>query len=293
MNLKKILSVVIALGMIFTILPNYHTIKASEVTNGEEELIAEELVEELTEEFSEIEDNELTINSINADTDSLEVEIELNTDDYEMNMAIEVDDSAEMDISGKVVTEDGQTINQDYHVTVEKSLDDIFIATFVDKKSGEVYNVNTTELQASALPLIPILIVVARVAAPKVIKYGSKIFKKAPASAVTNALKNFTTATYKSGSHTFKLTKTDMKHMLERHHPKYWNGTAKSTQTFYNPNLSVNQVKDIAISIAKQNSKTLSSKGTNSTFQVEGKVNGVKYVLGIQKGHIHQLYPVY
>lgn len=119
-----------------------------------------------------------------------------------------------------------------------------------------------------------------------VIKWGSKVFKKAPKSKVTNALKSF-----KTGSYPFKLTKTDMKHMLERHHPKYWNGTVKKNQTFYNPNLSVNQVKNIALSIAKQNSKTLRSKGTNSTFQVQGKVNGVKYVLGITRGHIKQLYP--
>ncbi|WP_369901458.1 hypothetical protein [Bacillus manliponensis] len=125
----------------------------------------------------------------------------------------------------------------------------------------------------------------------QVIKWGSKTFKKAPKSKVTNALSTFKTATYKAGNHTFKLTKTDMKHMLERHHPEYWNGTVKGTQTFYNPNLSVNGVKDVAISVAKQNSKILAKKGTNSTFQVEGTVNGVRYVLGITKGHIRQLYP--
>ncbi|MFJ7746944.1 hypothetical protein [Peribacillus sp. NPDC097295] len=124
-----------------------------------------------------------------------------------------------------------------------------------------------------------------------VIKWGSKIFKKAPTSKVTNALAKFTTGTFKTGSHTFKLTKTDMKHMLTRHHPKYWDGTVKASQTFYNPNLSVNDVKKIALTIAKQNSSTLSKKGTNATFQVEGTVNGIKYVMGITKGHIKQLYP--
>lgn len=124
-----------------------------------------------------------------------------------------------------------------------------------------------------------------------VIKYGSKIFKKAPKSKVTNALANYKTLTYRTGSHTFKLTKTDMKHMLERHHPKYWDGSVKSKQTFYNPDLSVNDVKNIAHTIAKNNKSTLAKKGTNATFQVEGTVNGVKYVMGITKGHIKQLYP--
>ncbi|MFE4897972.1 hypothetical protein [Peribacillus butanolivorans] len=124
-----------------------------------------------------------------------------------------------------------------------------------------------------------------------VIKYGKKVFKKAPTSKVTNALAKYSTGTYKTGSHTFKLTKTDMKHMLTRHHPKYWDGSVKANQTYYNPDLSVNDVKKIALNIAKQNKTTLSKKGTTSTFQVTGTVDGVKYVLGITKGHIKQLYP--
>lgn len=138
--------------------------------------------------------------------------------------------------------------------------------------------------------------VVARVVVvggKNVIQWGTKIFKKAPTSKVTNALSSFQTATYKTGSHTFKLTKTDMKHMLERHHPEYWDGSVKSSQMFYNPNLSVADIKDIAMSIAKQKSSELAKKGTNATFQVEGTVNGVEYVLGITKGHIKQLYPKY
>ncbi|MED1607910.1 hypothetical protein P4U90_21575 [Cytobacillus kochii] len=50
-------------------------------------------------------------------------------------------------------------------------------------------------------------------------------------------------------------------------------------------------MKNIAHTIAKNKKSTLSKKGTNSTFQVEGKVNGVEYVMGITKGHIKQLYP--
>jgi len=140
--------------------------------------------------------------------------------------------------------------------------------------------------------IIPVIARVVLSGGKYVIKWGSKIFKKAPKSKVTNALSSFKTVDYKVGKHTFKMTKTDMKHMLERHHPEYWNGTVKSTQSFYNPNLSVDNVKDIAISIAKKNREVLEKKGTNSTFQVNGTVDGVEYVLGITKGHIKQLYPV-
>ncbi|MFJ7661652.1 hypothetical protein ACIQXW_04550 [Lysinibacillus sp. NPDC097162] len=124
-----------------------------------------------------------------------------------------------------------------------------------------------------------------------VIRWGSKVFKKAPKSKVSNALTNFETATFRAGSHTFRLTKPDMEHMLTRHHPKYWDGSIRGNQSFYNPNLSVDDVKSIALNIAKQNNTILAKKGTNGMFRVEGQVDGVKYVLGIKDGHIRQLYP--
>ncbi|MGG3799653.1 hypothetical protein [Metabacillus fastidiosus] len=79
--------------------------------------------------------------------------------------------------------------------------------------------------------------------------------------------------------------------MLTRHHPKYWNTKPTQVQTFLDPKFSVNDVKNIALEVAKQNNKIFSSKGTIGLFQVEGKVDGVKYVLGINKGNIRQLYP--
>ncbi|MFE3976581.1 MULTISPECIES: hypothetical protein [unclassified Peribacillus] len=120
-----------------------------------------------------------------------------------------------------------------------------------------------TDLQPRILGLVARLVLTG---GKYVIKYGKKVFKKAPTSKVTNALAKYSTGTYKTGSHTFKLTKTDMKHMLTRHHPKYWDGSVKAKQTYYNPDLSVNAVKKFALNIAKQNKTTLSKKGTTSTL---------------------------
>ncbi|MFS0653992.1 hypothetical protein [Bacillus sp. 179-C3.3 HS] len=125
----------------------------------------------------------------------------------------------------------------------------------------------------------------------KLIKVGSKTFKKAPKSNVVNALKNYKGASYNVGSKTYKLTKDDMKHILERHHPKYWDGSAKKTQTFFDDRLSIQDIEDIALSVAKQNRDKLSKISSNGMGQVEGTVNGVKYILGVNKGHLHQLYP--
>lgn len=201
------------------------------------------------------------------------------------------------------IEEDDNSITYDEYPEIFNSLEEIDWST-VDFVVGEddidwnsipveigvgESNVEYATIQPFILPVIARLVLSG---GKYVIQWGSKIFKKAPKSKVTNALSSFKTADYTVGKHTFKLTKTDMKHMLERHHPEYWNGSVKSSQTFYNPNLSVDNVKDIAISIAKKNRDVLEKKGTNSTFQVNGTVDGVEYVLGITKGHIKQLYPV-
>ena len=124
-----------------------------------------------------------------------------------------------------------------------------------------------------------------------VIQFGSKIYNAVSSSVAQNALKNFKTSSYITGNSKFLLTKSDMEHMLVRHHPKFWTGTVKNKQTFFNPNLSISDVNNIALNIAKQNRSIIKSKGTNATFQVSGKVNGIEYVLGFNKGHIKQLYP--
>ncbi|PAD21641.1 hypothetical protein [Terribacillus saccharophilus] len=127
----------------------------------------------------------------------------------------------------------------------------------------------------------------------QVIKYGKKIFKKSPKSKVTNALKNYRSGKYTVKGRSYTVDKKDMEHILTRHHPKYWDGSTKKTQTFLDPDLSVNEVKNIVLAVAKKHSFTLGKKSMNTTYQVEAKVDGVTYVLGISKGHMKQLYPKY
>lgn len=206
----------------------------------------------------------------------------------------------ESDLAWLEIEEDNNSTTYDEYPEIFNNLEEIDWSTVdlvvveddIDWDTVPI-EVEESDLEYAIQPFIIPLIARAVLSGGKyVIKWGSKVFKKAPTSKVTNALSSFKTVNYTVGKHTFKLTKTDMKHMLERHHPEYWDGSVKSSQTFYNPNLSVNDVKDIAISIAKSNRNKLDEKGTNSTFQVKGTVNGVEYVLGITKGHIKQLYPV-
>ncbi|MFF5022624.1 EndoU domain-containing protein [Micrococcus luteus] len=82
-----------------------------------------------------------------------------------------------------------------------------------------------------------------------------------------------------------------MKHILERHHPKYWNGTTKKAQTFFNANMSLNDVRSLVHAAMKQKTSTLRSQGTNATFTVSGRVDGVNYTMRISKGRVVQFYP--
>lgn len=140
---------------------------------------------------------------------------------------------------------------------------------------------------------IPIIIVALKAAVHVTVKVGSRTVRYAPvaASTVANALKTFTTLQLRAGAHTFKLDKAGIRHILTRHHPKYWDGSAKRAQTFLNPHMSISDVKALVHSALKQWPSTLKSKGTNSTFTLSGKVDGVKYTFTVQNGRVVQFYP--
>ncbi|GAA1980020.1 hypothetical protein GCM10009718_16090 [Isoptericola halotolerans] len=139
---------------------------------------------------------------------------------------------------------------------------------------------------------IPAIVVALRVASVT-IKVGSKTVKyaKAPASRAANALSSYKTLSFKTGAHTFKLDKSGMKHILTRHHPKYWTGGSKATQTFFNPNMSVTQVRSLVHGAMKQWPATLKSRGTNQRISLSGTYDGVKYKMVIDKGRVVQFYP--
>ncbi|MFK4568349.1 T7SS effector LXG polymorphic toxin [Enterococcus sp. UD-01] len=116
--------------------------------------------------------------------------------------------------------------------------------------------------------------------------------KKALPEKVVNDLANFNSKTFKVGDLTFKLDKSGLKHILERHHPNYWNGSIKNTQSFLNKSLSIDDIENVVESVMKQNRDLILKKGTTGMFQVSGKFNGVEYVIGFKNGRIGQLYEI-
>lgn len=117
----------------------------------------------------------------------------------------------------------------------------------------------------------------------------SKINRANPEK-IVNALSNFQSRKMIFGNQQFLLDKKGMKHIFKRHHLEYWNGTVRKKQTFLDKDLSVDDVANITQNIMKQNRATLINRGTTSSYQIYGTVNGIEYVVGLNKGRIGQLY---
>ncbi|QUI20894.1 hypothetical protein HZI73_00585 [Vallitalea pronyensis] len=115
--------------------------------------------------------------------------------------------------------------------------------------------------------------------------------KKANPDAVINALSDFKGKKMLFGDKTFLLDKSGMKHILERHHPSFWDGSIKKAQSFFDKNMSVDDVSDAIHDIMKQNRDTLINKGTKGMYQIKGTYNGTDYVIGFKNGRVGQFYP--
>ncbi|GAA3022733.1 hypothetical protein GCM10010448_00540 [Streptomyces glomeratus] len=104
-------------------------------------------------------------------------------------------------------------------------------------------------------------------------------------------LRNWKSQRFQFGSETFLLDKKGFEHILTRHHPKYWDGSVKQTQSFFDANMSVEDVQNAIGEVMKQNRDMLMQRGSKGMYQIRGKVNGVDYVLGMNRGRVGQFYP--
>ncbi|MDH2274531.1 polymorphic toxin-type HINT domain-containing protein, partial [Moraxella porci] len=104
-----------------------------------------------------------------------------------------------------------------------------------------------------------------------------------------NALSKFKGSKLSYGSNVITIDKAGMKHILERHHPKYWDGTKKANQTFFAKKTTVADIETIIKSVLNQNAPSLRAGVKDG--QLPGTVNGVSYTLGLSKGRVGQLYP--
>lgn len=114
---------------------------------------------------------------------------------------------------------------------------------------------------------------------------------KAEPSKVVNALENFQSKKYIFGNQNFLIDKRGMKHILERHHPEYWDGSIKAKQTFLKEDMSIDEVANAIEFIMKENRDILLKNGTTFSYQIKGTYKDVEYIVGFNKGRVGQFYP--
>lgn len=180
MNIKKMFVSMIVAALVIPMFANYSLVSAEEAPAPEyidDEVIEDNIIE------SETLDNGLEVEVTENTQNEVVLQTEHTVGETEVDVNIEMDKETEdINVSGEVIDENGESIYQNYDVIVHDVEGDKFIATFIDTESGDMVEVDTTQMTASALPII----IVAAVA-----RYGiSYAIKKYGKKAAQNAVKS-------------------------------------------------------------------------------------------------------
>ena len=117
-----------------------------------------------------------------------------------------------------------------------------------------------------------------------------KDLSKAAADRIVNELRDFKLKVWTIGNQKIILNKDGMRHILERHHPTFWAGETKLTQTFFSPKTSVKDIEYTIQEVISQNRDALSNITSLPKKQIKGVIDGITYVVGFTKGNIYQFY---
>lgn len=115
-------------------------------------------------------------------------------------------------------------------------------------------------------------------------------FQPQSVSLVEKELKSWNSKRYQFGNRQFILAKPDMKHILTRHHPKYWLGEIKSKQSFLDKELTTEEVEILIEEVLRNNREKLIMSSFKMPLQIKWVIRGRVYTVGIRRGHIGQLY---
>jgi RHS repeat-associated protein len=112
--------------------------------------------------------------------------------------------------------------------------------------------------------------------------------------AVTNkrnkALREFSNTYFRTGDTLLLLTRESLEHILRRHHPRFWDKSVKTTQTFFGKNQTVGDILSLIDDTIRANRNQILQAGAQTEYHIEHVVDGSKYVLGVMRGHIGKFY---
>lgn len=163
----------------------------------------------------------------------------------------------------------------------------------VDLEPGEVYDGQYNIINEEDLPEVQPYLwnLIARVVlsgGQYVVKFGTKIFKKQPATAAEIETATFKSATVSIGNgNTVLLQRSSMVHVLQNHHPLYWTGS--TGKTLFNPNISTPQLRSQIIQIINQNRDKISANGYGT---INVTIEGQAYRLVVSNNRVTTFYPV-
>lgn len=303
---KKIFSVFLIICLLTTVMPYdlLHAVKAVDgvsdpeftLTNEEQAVVEESLSDELITELDTENNEELNVEVADVSSDSLVIET---TYENEAKIALEFSFETEEISMATEYIEKGQAVEGEYEIEILEVNENSYVFNFIDLNTGEEYIVDSTQIEASALPVIVYFIgsqvariTVQHIGKKAIIKIGKKTFQAKSKDAAKKATVNFSNVTIKAGGKNVYFTKSKMQHILQNHHPNYWTG--KSGKSMFDPSLSVNQVKNIVTNVINSNKTTIGNalKKGNSV-NVYKTINGVKYKVNIGKdGYVKSAYPV-
>lgn len=306
---NKFLSVLLVICLIVTLIPNelLNVVKAEEINSEnevilsaeEQEFIKIELSEELANELNTAINEELYVEVAEVSNNSIVVETTYKDNEEQANFELLFELDTEEIILEAEHLEDGQTIYGEYSIEVLEMDEDSYVFKFIDLKTTEEYLVDSTQIQASALPVLVyfigaqvVRITVQQIGKKAVLKIGKKVFQQKSKEVARKATINFTNFSTKAGGKNVSFTKSKMQHILQNHHPNYWTG--KGGKSMFDPKLNVNDVKSIVTGAINQNkTKIGNALKKGESVNIYRTVNGIKYKVHIGKdGYVKSAYPV-
>ncbi|WP_097043068.1 SAR2788 family putative toxin [Terribacillus aidingensis] len=217
--MKQFIVVILAIFIFSSLAPSYASALSSQ--NSKELTTSEEPSNQVEGETLELEDTSVEIQS-NEENDTAYIDTTINSENLDVQSELELDlDEGGMLLNVESEDENGEIQSQEYEVVIHDINGEDFKASLFDTTTGEEYEVNTEELQASWIPLVIIAIHAARFG----VKYAIKKYGK---SAVSKATKQYGK---KASASSLKKVKFANSKTFDRHwrdHKKEFPGYTKN-----------------------------------------------------------------
>ncbi|QWH63971.1 cytotoxin (plasmid) [Bacillus mycoides] len=171
--MQKWLLKIMILTLFITLIPNLGIIvHEANAATQETDLIDQNVEQQVDSSVSE----GLNVEVITDNSAEIIVESAVHAEDFTASTDVSLDkETGDIQVNGNFIDENGEEIKVNFDVEVIESNEEVFIANFKDQKTGKIYEYDTTKLQASIIPAVPVVLaLVARVGIQAAIKKWGK-----------------------------------------------------------------------------------------------------------------------